>query len=102
MQVKTALTSSCDISDVSIDPQQRATAAIFRPPPIGSAEYCDERVCLTVCLCASLSVHDHFSENVRSSRNFLCMLPVARSSSGITLRISGFVDDVIPAVRRRR
>ena len=25
------------ISDVSIDPQQRATAAIFRPPATGSA-----------------------------------------------------------------
>jgi len=40
----------------------------------------DERVCLCVCVC--LSVRDHII--VRSSPNFLCMLPmaVARSSSG--------------------
>jgi len=50
---------------------------------------------LSVCL----SVHDHVSATTRPIfTNFLCMLPtaVARSSSwSDTLRISGFVDDVI-------
>jgi len=43
------------------------------PPPIWSAEYCDERVCLSVCVCVSvcLSVHDNIVElHVRSSPNF--------------------------------
>jgi len=63
--------------------------------PDGGAEYCDERVCLSlrvsvcvslcVCVCVCLSVRDHIFGNTRPIfTNFLCMLPmtVARSSSG--------------------
>ena len=32
--------------------------AIFSPRPIGSAEYCDERVCL--CLCVFVSPRSYF------------------------------------------
>jgi len=53
--------------------------------PAGEAMYCDDCVCLpehmsVVCLFASISLELH----VRSSPNFLCMLPVAvaRSCSG--------------------
>ena len=44
------------------------------------AEYCDERVCVCVCLSAIISSELH----VRSSPTFSCMLPmaVAPSSSG--------------------
>jgi len=45
-----------------------------------AAEYCDECVCLSVCLSAIISLELH----IRSSPNFVCMLPtaVAQSSSG--------------------
>ena len=55
-----------------------------RPVSVGNlgvdAKYCDEYVCLCVCLSASISPEPH----TRSLPNFLCMLPmpVARSSSG--------------------
>ena len=58
------------------------------PPPIGSAEYCDERVCLSVCLsvclCVCLSAIIYPELHSRSSPTFLCMLlmAVTRSSSG--------------------
>ena len=53
---------------------------VSTPPDMG-AEYCDERVCLSVCL----SVRDHIFGTTRpSSPKVLCMLPMAaaRSSSG--------------------
>jgi len=40
---------------------------VITPPPIGSAEYCDERVCLCFCLSAIVSSKLH----VRSSRFFV-------------------------------
>jgi len=48
--------------------------------PDRGAKYCDERVCLSVCLSAIVSSGLH----VQSSSDFLCMLPMAeaRSSSG--------------------
>ena len=48
------------------------------------AEYCDERVCLSVCVCLSAVVSSEL--HVRSSPNFICALPVAvaRSSSAVT------------------
>jgi len=62
-------------------------------------------VCLSLSLClrVCLSVHDHISRTTRrSSLIFLCMLPVVgplwRLSD--TLRISGFVDDVIFAQKQ--
>jgi len=57
--------------------------------PDKGAEYCDERVCLTclsVCLCVCICLSAIISSelHVRSSRNFLCVLPmaVAQSFSG--------------------
>jgi len=47
--------------------RRRAATVLFRPDR--GAEYCDERVCLCVCL----SLRDHISElHVRSSSNFSC------------------------------
>ena len=56
--------------------------------PDRGAEYCDNRVCLCVCLsvclfvCLSASISPEL--HVRSSQNFVCMLPmaVARFYSG--------------------
>ena len=58
-------------------------------------KYCDERICLSVCLSARISQKPH----VQTSRNFLYVLSVAvaRFLSGDnahTLYTSGFVDDV--------
>ena len=57
-------------------------------------QYCDERVCLSVCL----SAHVSQKTQVRFSPNVLYILPVAvaRSSSDDSAKscISGFVDDV--------
>jgi len=46
------------------------------------AEYCDERVCLSVCVCLSAIISSALHD--RASPTFLCMLPVAvaRSSFG--------------------
>jgi len=59
---------------------------IVSPPPSRGTEYCDERVCLSVCL----SVRDHiFGTNVRSSPNILYVLPMAvalSSSGGVVIR----------------
>jgi len=51
------------------------------------AEYCDERICLSVCIdvCVCLSVSDNIFGTTRPIfTNFLCMLAMAlaRSSSG--------------------
>jgi len=56
--------------------------AAFTPPPIGErAEYCDERVCLSLSAC--LSVRDHIFGTTRPIfTNFVYMMAVARSSSG--------------------
>jgi len=72
------------------------------------AEYCDERVSLYVCLRVCLSEIISSELHVRSSPNFLCMLPmaVARSSSGgvmiqYVFPYFCFVDDVICAHKLR-
>jgi len=52
-------------------------------PPL--AKYCDERVCLSLCVSVCLSVSEHIFGTTRPLfTKFLCMLPmaVARSSSG--------------------
>jgi len=57
----------------------------FCSAPGREAEYCDERVCLSVCLCVRLSDCDHIFGTTRPIfAIFLCMLPmaVAQSSSG--------------------
>jgi len=62
--------------------------------PDRAVGYCDEHVCLSVCLSAIISLELH----VRSSPNFLCMLPIAMAqppSGGTVIRISSFTDDII-------
>jgi len=54
--------------------------------PDKAAEYCDERVCQSVCVCQCVCLSTIISSelHVRPYPNFLCMLPMAvtRSSSG--------------------
>ena len=66
---------------------------------IVAAEYCNERVCLSVCV--YLSVRDHIFRTTRPMfTKFLCMLPMAVARSDM-LRISGVTDDVIFAHKLR-
>ena len=67
-----------------------------------AAEYCDERVCLSVCVCC-LSVRDHIFGTTRPIfANFLCMLSMAMArSTSDTSCISGFIDDVVFAHKPR-
>jgi len=62
---------------------RRFLSAIYSAPDC-EAEYCDERVRLSVCVCLSAIVSSEL--HVRSSPNFICALPaaVARSSSAVT------------------
>ena len=91
----------------------RSTAATMHPHPHGtrivlvdirgrirnvlrSAKYCDNRVCLSVCL--PVCPRAYFRNYTSNLGQFLCTLPmsVARSSSGgDTLCTSGFMDGVI-------
>ena len=72
--------------------------------PDRRAQYCNERVCLSVCVCLSTNISSDYTSDFH---NFLCMLPmaVARSSSGgeliDILCTSGFMDDVIFAHKPR-
>jgi len=55
---------------------------LLLPPPDKGAKYCDERVCLSVCVFVG---RDHIFGTTRPIfTKFLCMLPmaVARSSYG--------------------
>jgi len=70
--------------------------------PDRGAEYCDERVCLSVCLsvCVCICPRSCRWNYTSYLHQFLCMLPmaVARSSSGgVVIRyvFPGFMDDVI-------
>ena len=64
-------------------------------------EYCDERVCLTVCVCVCLSVRDHISGTTHPIfTEIFVRLAYGRGSVLLwrrsdTLRTSGFMDDVI-------
>ena len=70
---------------------------VITPFAIGSVEYCDECVCLSVCL------SDHISGTTRSTfTKFFVHVAYGRGSVLLwrrsdTLHISGFVDDVILA-----
>jgi len=63
------------------------------------AEYCNDRACVCVCVC--VFVHDHIFGNARPIFTKFCMLVTYGRSSVLlwrrsdTLRISGFVNDVI-------
>ena len=53
-------------------------SVITPPRPDMGAECCDERVCVCVSVCLSAIIS---SKHVRSSLNFLCMLPIAVAQS---------------------
>jgi len=57
--------------------------------------YCDERVCLSVCVCVCLSAIVSSGLHVQSSPIFVHVFTYGRGS---VLRISGFTDDVIFAI----
>ena len=62
---------------------------LITPPVIGSAEYCDELVCLSVCLCLPVRDHNFGTTRPIFIEFFLCVLSmvVARSSSdGVMIR----------------
>ena len=71
------------------------TCMVYYSVPDGGAEYCDERVCLSVCV--SLSTIISTVLHAPSSPNFLRMSPfaVARSSSVIRYVFPVFLDDII-------
>ena len=77
------------------------SVCLVNPSPIG-----EQSIVMSVSVCPCLSVCDHiFGTSRPIFTNFLCVLPmaVARSSSGgvMTLRTSGFMDDVIFAYKPR-
>jgi len=60
------------------------------PAPNRGAEYCDERVCLSVSVCLFVYPRSYLRNYTSDIRQFLCMLltAVARSSSGgVAIRI---------------
>jgi len=62
----------------------------FYPAPNRGAEYCDERVCLSVSVCLFVCPRSYLRNYTSDLRQFLCMLltAVARSSSGgVAIRI---------------
>jgi len=72
---------------------------VIIPPPIASAEYCDERVCLSVCVCVCPRSH---LRNYYTSDLHQIFVHVTYGRGSVihwrrsdTLRISGVVDDVI-------
>ena len=76
--------------------------------PIWGAEYCDERVCLSVCLstCACLSAI--ISSELHSDLQLIFFVHVTYGSGSVllwrrsdTLCTSSFTDDVIFAHKRR-
>ena len=57
--------------------------------PIGGAEYCDQPICLSVCLCVCFSLIISLEPLDRSAQHFVCRSPVAvarLSSAGVALR----------------
>jgi len=72
---------------VLMDDTECSASLVITSPPVGEAKYCDDHVCLSLCLSVYLSVREHISETTRPIfTEILCMLPtcmsVARSSSG--------------------
>jgi len=74
----------CFLSDSVVWPRpsqsEQSVVCCYSAPNTG-AEYCDERVCLSVCACSSAIISSEL--HLRFSQ-FFCMLPmaVARSFSG--------------------
>ena len=89
----------CRHQPINIAPIISFSASLVSRPPIGSAKYCDERVCLSVCS----RVRDHIFGTTRLiCTKFFIRVTHRRGSFLLwrrndTLRISGFVDDVIVA-----
>jgi len=73
------------------------TSGVITSPPVWGAKYCDQRVCMFVCL--PVCVSTHISHTCPNFTNFLYTSAVAvvRSSDGSATRylVSGFVDDVM-------
>jgi len=91
----------CFLSDSVVWPRpsqsEQSVVCCYSAPNTG-AEYCDERVCLSVCLC--LFVRDHIFGT--TSPIFTNFLHVTNGRGSVLLRrrsdtlyISGFMDDVI-------
>jgi len=78
---------------------------VITPPPLVGAEYCNERVCLSVCVC--LSARDHIFGTTRPIfTEFLAHVTygrgsVLRSGRSDTLCTFGFMYDVIFAHKPR-
>jgi len=76
---------------------------LITSPAVGGAKYCDERVCMSVCL--FMSVCSHISKITRPNFTKVSVRvtqTVARSSSddSAILGTSGFVDDVMFSHKR--
>jgi len=75
--------------------------------PDRGAEYCDERVCLSVCLCLCLSVRDYIFGTTRPIFTKFILLDIYDRNSILfwrrsdTLCTSGFTYDVIFAHKPR-
>lgn len=77
------------------------TVLCFYSAPSMEAEYCDEPVCLSVCLFPCISQEPHFHASV----NFRWSIPAAVAlfsyrGVGVMLRTPGLVDDVMVAHNR--
>ena len=73
-----------------------AQAVVVSAPPVAVAEYCDERVCLLVSLPASIPPELHVQFSPISVRVTYGRASVMLGHGNYnTLRVSGFVDDVM-------
>ena len=62
----------------------RSVMNIITPPPIGSAEYCYERLSVCLCVCLCVCPRSYRLNYTSDLYHILCMLAmaVARSSTG--------------------
>jgi len=95
----TALSSKCEQRHVYSRRRMLNTDSFLLLRPDRGAEYCDERVCLSVCLCVCLSVRDHIfgTSDLRQIFVHVTCGPasVILWRRNDTLCTSGFMDDVM-------
>ena len=82
------------------DTSHQRSVNVHYSTPDRRAEYCDDRVCPSVCLHVCVCPRVYIWKYTSDLYQFLCMLPMAvvRSSSGgvaISSCTSGFMDDVV-------